>query len=115
MPIGQAFHCNTPEEEATKEEVLAFMQRNMGAFFSSNDIGIKFGLGKNAARNRLEALTEAGEIERCMDKRLVSYVVPAPAGRIGASREVDRDKPLSERYKSSMKNMYAIIEERRVK
>ncbi len=50
-----------------------------------------------------------------MDKRLVSYVVPAPAGRIGSSREVDRDKPLSERYKSSMKKMYAIIEERRVK
>lgn len=112
--IEPLLHNFPPVEEVTKEEILAFMNRNIGTFFSSNQIGAKFGLGKNAARNRLELLTEAGEIERSMDKRLVSYFVPAPTGSIGLSREVS-DKPLSETYKRSMSNIYELIDERRLK
>jgi hypothetical protein len=114
-PIPPLLHNFPPEEEVSKEEVLAFMKRNIGTFFSSNQIGLKFGLGKNAARKRLELLTEEGEIERSMDKRLVSYFVPAPAGSIGLSREHNIDKPLSEDYKRRMGNMYELIEERRLK
>jgi hypothetical protein len=114
-PIIPLLHNFPPVEDVTKEEVLAFMQRNIGTFFSSNAIGEKFNLGKNAARNRLEALIADGEIERSMDKRLVSYFIPAPAGSIGLSREHNIDKPLSEDYKRKMRHVYELIDERRIK
>ncbi len=103
-----------PVGPSSVADVLEYMQNNRGHYFSLAQISTKFGLGKNAARARLERLAGYGDVLRSKYRSLVYYFVPAPKGTMALSRSQDF-KPLKKSYTNAMAVVYAIIEERRLK